>query len=107
MSYSNLIFVWNKILDKFQNLEEKVKKFKYNEEYEEEVKLESNQDDDDQTQIIFDPKASMNRKSNLEVRQELLQILFPLSFQQIEEDDLVRSMNRFHVHEGTQRDKLE
>ena len=106
MSYSNLIFVWNKILDKFQNLEEKVKKFKYNEEYEEEVKLESNQDDD-QTQIIFDPKASMNGKSNLEVRQELLQILFPLSFQQIEEDDLVRSMNRFHVHEGTQRDKLE
>ena len=105
MCYSNLIFVWNKILDKFQNLEEEVKEFKYDEEYEEEVKFESNQDDD-QTQIIFDPKAPMNGKSNLEVRQELLQILFPLSFQQIE-DDLARSMNRFHVHEGNQRDKLE
>ena len=106
MSYSNFIFVWNTILDKFSKFEEKKKKFKYNKEHEEEVKLELNQDNY-QTQIIFDLKASMNGKSSLEVRQEKLQFLGPLSFQQIEEDDLVRSLYRFHVHEGTQRDKLE
>ena len=52
--------------------------------------------------FLFDPKASVIRKSNFEIRQELLRHLFPLNFQQIEEDDLVRSLNRFHVNESTQ-----
>ena len=84
--------------------EEKGKKFKYNKV---EVKIKSNQDDDDQTQIIFDPKLSIKGKSKIwgETGTTLYSLL--LSYQRIEVNDLIRSMNWLHVHEDTQRDKLE